>query len=183
MVVKILKTTLLSFAAMAFLSCSKSLETTFNTQESNIDKLITSMTKNYPDMVTTVNNNSYRITIVPGSGPQLLENGSVSFHYAGYIFSGSSLPNESSLFATNKKSIMDTGKWNLSETDTTALTVNIAKDEIVTGLKNGLCGIQEGEECYIVFSGKYGFGRKPYGTIPANSALLYHIWAGKVNNE
>lgn len=183
MVGKILKTTLLTFAAIALLSCSKSLETQFNTQESNIDKLISSMTSNYPEMVTTVNNGSYRLTIVPGSGAQLLDNGTVSFHYAGYIFSGSSLPSESSLFATNKQSIMDTGKWNLTETDTTALTVNIAEDEIVTGLKNGLCGIQEGEECYIVFSGKYGFGRKTYGTIPANSALLYHIWAGKVDNK
>ncbi|MGM9748043.1 MAG: FKBP-type peptidyl-prolyl cis-trans isomerase [Candidatus Cryptobacteroides sp.] len=183
MVEKILKTSLLICTALVLLSCSKSLETTFNTQESNIDKLITSMEKDFPDMVTTINNNSYRLTIVPGSGPQLLENGTVSFHYAGYIFSGSSLPGESNLFATNKKSIIDTGKWNLTETDTTALTVNIAQDEIVTGLRNGLKGIQEGEECYIVFSGKYGFGKKPYGTIPANSALLYHIWAGKVTNE
>lgn len=46
---------------------------------------------------------------------------------------------------------------------------------MIEGLRNGLEGVRAGEECYIVFSGKYGYGNKVHGNIPVNSALLYHI--------
>ena len=54
---------------------------------------------------------------------------------------------------------------------------------MVTGLRNGLVGVKGGEECYILFSGKYGFGNKQSGTIPANSALVYHVWVESLSNE
>ena len=44
------------------------------------------------------------------------------------------------------------------------------------GLRKGLLGVKAGEICYIVFSGKYGFGDEIIGSIPANSALIYQIW-------
>mgnify|MGYP002512817307 CR=1 FL=1 len=40
-----------------------------------------------------------------------------------------------------------------------------------------------GEECEIIFSGKYGFGNDVFGIIPANSALLYKIWVVGVAND
>lgn len=173
----------LAAAAAMALSCSKALETKFNTQESNIDKLITSLKEKNPDIVATEVNGSWRITLVPGTGDALAPDGTVSFFYAGYVLTGSSLPAASSLFATNHAETARQSAWNLTDADTLALTVNIAEDNVVTGLKNGLQGIKKDEECYIVFSGKYGFGKKAYGTIPANSALLYHIWAENVVNK
>ena len=54
---------------------------------------------------------------------------------------------------------------------------------LLEGLRKGLLGVQPGEECEIVFSGKYGFGKKSFGMIPANSALLYKIWVAGVAND
>lgn len=34
-----------------------------------------------------------------------------------------------------------------------------------------------------MFSGQYAFGDNEFGTIPANSALLYYIWVEAVSNE
>ena len=44
-------------------------------------------------------------------------------------------------------------------------------------------GVKAGEECEIIFSGKYGFGNDSFGIIPANSALLYKIWVISISNE
>ena len=35
----------------------------------------------------------------------------------------------------------------------------------------------------ILFSGKFGFGNKMIGIIPANSALAYKIWVISISNE
>ena len=54
---------------------------------------------------------------------------------------------------------------------------------LIEGLRKGLIGVQPGEECEIVFSGKYGFGNEEFGIIPVNSALLYEIWVEAVSND
>ena len=36
-------------------------------------------------------------------------------------------------------------------------------------------GVKAGEECEILFCGKYGFGNSTFGIIPANSALAFKI--------
>ena len=54
---------------------------------------------------------------------------------------------------------------------------------MLDGLKNGLIGVQAGEECEILFTAKYGYGNRTFGIIPANSALLYKIWVIGVSNE
>ena len=59
----------------------------------------------------------------------------------------------------------------------------MGSDTMVKGLRNGLVGVRAGEECEIIFSGKYGFGRKAFGIIPANSALLYKIWVHSISHE
>ena len=66
---------------------------------------------------------------------------------------------------------------------TDPVTLELDKADIVEGLRMGLFGVKKGQECYIIFSGKYGFGSKPIGTIPANSALLYHIWVENIENN
>jgi FKBP-type peptidyl-prolyl cis-trans isomerase len=43
--------------------------------------------------------------------------------------------------------------------------------------------VKAGEECEILFCGKYGFGNSTFGIIPANSALAFKIWVVSVSNE
>ena len=87
------------------------------------------------------------------------------------------------MFATNREeSAIDAG-WELSDAEYEVLTVNLKESDLLPGLKQGLAGVKGGEECEIIFSGKYGFGRKPFGIIPANSALLYKIWVISVSND
>ena len=65
----------------------------------------------------------------------------------------------------------------------TVKTVTLGGDDgLVTGLHNGLKGVKSGEICYILFSGQYGFGKRPVGAIPGNSALLYYIRVESVSN-
>ena len=59
----------------------------------------------------------------------------------------------------------------------------MAKDKLLEGLRNGLIGVRNGEQCKILFSGKYGFGDEEFGIIPTNSALAYEIWVEAVSND
>ena len=81
-----------------------------------------------------------------------------------------------SLFATNHYETALLSGWNLSGGDWTPVTVDLGSGDLVEGLQSGLEGVRAGEVCEILFSGKYGLGKKPLGTVPANSALLYRIW-------
>lgn len=124
------------------------------------------------------NRGSARIVKKEGNGEELNANGAVSFYYAGYVFAGNT-----SLFATNHQQTAETSKFNLSDQDFNIFEVNLGDGEMVEGLRNGLEGVKAGEECEILFSGKYGFGKHTFGTIPANSALLYKIWVVGVSND
>ena len=127
------------------------------------------------------NNGSTRLVREEGTGPMLESNGSVSFYYAGYTFNGS--VNASGLFATNHQATAEQAGWELTEADFQLYEINLNEARLVQGLKDGLYGVKAGEECEIVFSGKYGFGNENFGIIPANSALLYKIWVVGVSND
>lgn len=62
------------------------------------------------------------------------------------------------------------------------VTRNLSSDKILVGLKNGLEGVQEGEDCYIFFSGKYAFGKEKIGTIPANAPLAFRVMVEAIEN-
>ena len=51
------------------------------------------------------------------------------------------------------------------------------------GLAAGLEGVQPWDEGYILFTGKYGFGKSERGTIPARSALAYYYLIENISNE
>ena len=90
----------------------------------------------------------------------------------------------SNLFATNREAIAKAAGWTLSDKDAFKIeTINLREQSIAEGLRNGLIGVKGGEECIILFSGKYGFGNNNLGTIPANSALAWHIWVESISNE
>ena len=193
---------------MSAASCVKDkLEETYSRQETQIDTYLTrnrvvkrdsiqiiitpnadDPTKNdttkvkveWEDTLDVVyNNGAARLIKTEGTGPELTENGAVSFYYAGYIFSSS----PSTLFATNHRETAEWAKFELTDADYELIEADMTKARMIDGLRNGLIGVRSGEECEIVFSGKYGFGDEIFGTIPVNSALLYKIWVVGVSNE
>lgn len=182
-------------------SCVKEkLETTYKKQESQIDSYLSKSntarrdsTIVYEDGTTkdttwtenleiVYNKGAARLITKKGSGPQLSEDGAVSFYYAGYIFKGSA-PTPANLFATNHKTTAETSQFKITDADYSLFEVNMAETEILEGLRNGLVGVRSGEECEILFTAKYGYGNRTFGIIPANSALLYRIWVVGVSND
>ena len=160
-----------ALACMATSSCVKEqLEVTYNRQEDQIDSYISkNMTvKNESGETDTLrvvrNGGSNRLIKIEGTGEELKADGHVGFYYAGYTFSGSV-------------------SWNPTDPDYALMEINITEDKLLDGLRKGLMGVRAGEECEIIFSGKYGFGNNPFGMIPAKSALLYKIWVVSVTNE
>ncbi|MGM9735625.1 MAG: FKBP-type peptidyl-prolyl cis-trans isomerase [Candidatus Cryptobacteroides sp.] len=169
-------------ASLISASCTKQkLELTYSSQESYIDKYITAILDTAKTGSVAYRAGSSRVTTVQGEGEELKENGTLSFYYAGYTFKGSL--SRDNLFCTNNADTAAESKWSLEDQDFDILTVNLAESGFVEGLRNGLVGVKAGEECQILFSGKYGFGKKPFGIIPANSALLYKIWVKGISNE
>lgn len=127
------------------------------------------------------NSGSTRLVTKEGEGEELKSNGSVAFYYAGYVFSSGI--NSSNLFSTNHQETAASAGWTLTDEDDDILTINLESYELIPGLKSGLEGVKTGEECQILFSGKYGFGKKGVGIVPANSALVYKIWVESISNE
>ena len=164
-------------------SCTKEQRKSMLTkQESNIESFTKSILLKVDTAYVVQHKGVTRVVVVPGQGDSL-ETGLVSFYYAGYVLSSASL-SASNLFATNSEDVAASSKWELSgENQFDILTLNIDNEDIVEGLRYGLEGVRAGQECYILFSGKYGFGKKPLGTIPANAALAYHVWVESIANE
>ena len=87
------------------------------------------------------------------------------------------------MFITNHEATANQSGWNLTDADYQVYEINLGSAELLQGLKDGLVGVKAGEECEILFSGKHAFGNMPFGTIPANSALLFKIWVVGVSND
>lgn len=170
------------FAAVVILtltSCMGSkLEQTYNNQESRIDSYISGKGEEYRSVR---NGGANRLILKEGDGEALEKDGSVSFYYAGYTFAGSF--SSSNLFVTNHKETAEQAGWNLTDADYSIYEISMSDARLSTGIRDGLVGVKSGEECEILFSGKYGFGNKEFGIIPANSAQLWKIWVVGVSNE
>ena len=106
-------------------SCNKKqLETTYDKQETNIQKIIESLKKANPEATVEYIKGSAVVTTVHGEGESLAENGAVSFYYAGYVVSGASLAN-GNVFATNYETFAKSIRWNV--TDSTAFNISTVK--------------------------------------------------------
>lgn len=160
---------------VAGLSCTKeSLELEYTRQEDNIDKYITNLLKQDTTMRVTYNGGASRVTLKAGEGPALADGNNVSFFWGGYIFTNNF--NKNNLFQTNDIEQAKASGWDTSdESRFQVLNINLGEYPMIEGLRNGLVGVKEGEECYIIFSGKRGFGNRSVGRIPSNSALLYYV--------
>ncbi|MBR5567764.1 MAG: FKBP-type peptidyl-prolyl cis-trans isomerase [Bacteroidales bacterium] len=190
---------------LAAASCVKEkLETIYNKQETQIDSYLsknqtakrdsTRMDINPETGDTTYtkvtwtdtldifyNKGAVRLVTKEGAGERLNSKGAVSFYYAGYVFTGSI--SSSGLFATNHQATAESSNFTLTDPDYNLYETNLSQGDLIDGLKYGVEGVQAGEECSIIFSGKYGFGKDNFGIIPANSALLYKIWVVGVSND
>jgi hypothetical protein len=164
-------------------SCVKQqLETTYTSQEKKIDQYIEQNRVSNGDTLRVVyNGGSSRLVRIEGEGQELSSEGTIAFYYAGYAFGGSI--NKNNLFVTNHSQSAAEAGWTLTEEEAKVLTINIKDYELIPGLKSGLIGVKGGEQCEILFTGKYGFGKKAFGTVPANSALVYKIWVESISND
>lgn len=167
---------------MAGTSCIKEkLELTYTSQEDKIDKYIEAAIKKDTTATVVRNNGSNRLILVHGEGEELGENGQIAFYYAGYTFNGN--VSSSNLFVTNHEQTAIDANLGLTDAQYELYEINMADAQLIEGLRNGLLGVKGGEECEILFSGKYGFGNETFGLIPANSALLYKIWVVSISND
>ena len=167
------------------LSCTKqALQNTYDQQESKIEAFVKSIQSSNQSAYVVYNGGSTRIAVATdGSTKDSLDvGGTVTFYYAGYTLSGSSV-SASNLFATNKEDIASAAGWSLTDGDFSAETVKQNDKNLLEGLRNGLLGVKNNGEYFILFSGKYGYGEQVHGTIPAKSALVYHIWVESFTNE
>lgn len=182
---------LLLLVCFCMVSCLKEKrEVTFNNQETKIDtyisnKMYVKQTVDGEEKTDTLrvvyHKGSSRLVLTEGTGEELKAGGTVSFYYAGYTFSSSK--SYSSMFATNHQETATAAKWELTDADYALATIDMGKNELIEGLRNGLTGVRSGEHCEILFSGKYGFGQSQLGIIPENSAILFEIWVEGVSNE
>ena len=177
-----MKTITRIFAAtvvLALTSCMGSkLEETYNSQEARIDSYISGKGDGYRSVR---NGGANRLVLKEGEGEELKDNGFVSFYYAGYAFTGT--VSASDLFVTNHQATAEQANWNLTDADYAIYEISMTDTRLTPGLRDGLLGVKAGEECEILFSGKYGFGNEDFGIIPAKSAQLWKIWVVGVAND
>lgn len=170
-------------------ACSKqSVQSVYDKQETNIENFVQAQLKADTTATVTYKDGTVRVILsdtLSRSGAladTLQPGGTVSFYYAGYTLSGSSV-SASNLFATNHEATAQAAGWVLSDTTQFNICTLPLDDTLLPGLRKGLEGVRSQDECYILFSGQYGYGKQRQGTIPALSALVYHIWVNSISNE
>ena len=170
-------------ALAACLSCTKQqVQASYDKQETMIESFVSTQLKT-EGTYAVYNKGSVRLVTTKGEGTDsLATDGVVSYYYALYRLTSSPI-SSSNLISTNNADIAGSS-WSLSDEDAfDIITVKLDESGYVEGLRNGLEGVRDGQECYILFSGQYGFGDRIHGTIPANSGLVYHIWVSSISNE
>ena len=170
------KITILFGCLLMLASCDSTLEDTYSSQAENISKCVEAQQEAHPEYTATYDKGVVRLTVFEGQGEELDGKGSVSVYYAGYLFSGNMPGNSSKPFATNISDLAAQAGFDMTdESAYEPVRLNLEKDGLLEGLKIGLKGVKAGEDCYIFFCGDKAYGKKQTGTIPANSALVYHV--------
>ena len=178
----------LLFAALASACNKQSVQSAYDKQETNIASFVEAQRKADANATVTYKDGTVRIVLHDTTAREglladtLQMGGTVSFYYAGYTLTSANISN-ANLFATNPKATADAAGWKIS--DTTAFNIETISldDRLLDGLQRGLEGVRGQDECYVLFSGKYGYGNNKQGTIPARSALVYHVWVNSISND
>lgn len=160
----------------------QALQTTYDKQTTNIESFISSQMQADETATLTRTGGAYRLTLKDTLDPtrdSLGWNGSVTMDYALYVLTGSSVSAQN-LVATSLESIATEAGWSLTDNSQFQKITLSMQDDLLEGLKMGLYGVQPQDEAYILFTGKYGYGSREQGTIPAKSALVYHVWIDSI---
>ena len=183
------KSAFILLVLMALAACTKqSLQTTYDKQITNIESFLTAQMNKDPKATLVRGDGVYRLNLHDTLDVDLhrtdsLEwGGKVSLFYACFVLTSSSI-STSNLVATNLKELAQTAKWELTDESIYKLDTLKLDNTLVPGLAEGLKGVQPLDEGYILFTGKYGFGKYERGTIPARSALAYYFWIENIYNE
>lgn len=117
-------------------SCGKSeVENAYTQQDKNIESLVKSLAPEESEATVDYLDGVVRVTVKHGEGAALESGGTVSFYYAGHCINSSSL-SSGNMFVTNSKEFAESYNWTV--TDSTIFqvsTVDLAKDNLVKGLK------------------------------------------------
>ena len=170
-------------ALLLLSSCTKAeRDAMYTSQESKIEAFVKKELETNPDARVIYNGGSVRVVIGEGEGMELTARGKAGIYYAGYDFSKGSI-STSTMFVTNYYSFAMSSGWTLSDEESyQLLEIDLTDKSLLDGLRSGLEGVREKEECYILFSGKHGFGKDGIGTISANAPLAFHVWVQTVEN-
>ena len=164
--------------AVVLAGCAKqSLQTTYDKQTDYIEKFISSQMSSDATATLTRNGGAYRLTLHDTMDPtrdSLKWGQRVSLYYGCFTLTSANLTT-TNLVATNLKELAVQAKWTLTDESRFKLDTVTLNSALVPGLADGLAGVQPGDEGYILFTGKYGYGKSSRGTIPALSALAYYI--------
>ena len=167
-------------------ACSKqSLQSTYDKQASYIEGFVSAQMKKDTLATLTKNGNVYRLTLhdtLDVDRDSLKPGGMVSLVYGCFTLTGNSI-SLSNLVSTNWKELAQAAGWTLTDTTHFKLDTLVLDNSLVEGLAAGLEGVQQWDEGYILFTGKYGFGKYERGTIPARSALAYYYFIENISNE
>lgn len=174
------KTTLIFVFILALCACSKEArEIAYANQARQIETYINNALK-ADETAKVVYNNGVARLIAHGSeegeGEGLNSRGTVTFEYAAYDFSNSSIA-ASTLISTNRKELAKSSGFSVSDTALfKPVTLDLSRDNMIDGLRLGLAGVKKNQVSTILFSGKYGFGDTYNGTVKRNSPLAYQLW-------
>ena len=170
-------------------ACNKqSVQNAYDKQETNIDNFVTDQLKKDTTATVVYKDGAVRVVLhdtLQREGllaDTLRIGGTVSFYYAGYTLTNAAV-NAANMFATNHKETADKAGWRLNDTTAFNIQTLTLDGSLLEGLQRGLEGVRNQDECYILFTGKYGYGANKQGTIPARSALVYHIWVNSISND
>ena len=175
---------------MLLAACNKqALQVTSDKQSTNIESFIQNLLNKDPDATLVKKQEGiYRINLhdtldLETPRTDSLEwGGQVALYYACFILTSTSL-SSSNLVATNLLELAEEAKWDLTDPSIFKLDTLRLDNSLVPGLAEGLKGVQPLDEGYVLFTGKYGFGKTERGTIPARSALAYYFWIENISNE
>ena len=81
------------------------------------------------------------------------------------------------LYYTNRKELVD--EEYLADLDQywpfTSQEVSLGDSRLLKGVRIGLAGCHEGDSVQLYLVSSLGYGKKPWGVVPANTPLLWDI--------
>lgn len=164
-------------AAFFLAACAKQEQNTYDKQSGYIENFISTQMGRDNTATLTRNGGAYRLTLHDTLDPtrdSLAWGQRVSLYYGCFTLTSANI-STANLVATNFKELATQAKWDTSDESRFQLDTITLDSSLLPGLADGLVGVQPQDEGYILFTGKYGYGKSERGTIPALSALAYYI--------